>query len=152
MIKSEDGIKCRGDFFWFVGDFSFEKDTIGHIFTWQYYGLHNMHQPKTCDFTNFLAPAKTIFIFIILFFFIFLSFLLYWFFFIACIIIICNKTFIYHLRMLINYKPYLENRQSGGRWYIHDRRAHSRKVYSHDRPANTQHMRMWYIHDGRVNT
>jgi len=23
-----------------VGDFSFEKDTIGHIFTGQYYGLH----------------------------------------------------------------------------------------------------------------
>jgi hypothetical protein len=33
MIKSEDGIKCRGDFFWSVGDFSFEKDTIGHNFT-----------------------------------------------------------------------------------------------------------------------
>ena len=40
MIKSEDGIKRRGDFFWTVGDFSFEKDTIGHIFTGQYYGLH----------------------------------------------------------------------------------------------------------------
>jgi hypothetical protein len=40
MIKSEDGIKCRGDFFWSVVDFSFEKDTIGHIFTGQYYGLH----------------------------------------------------------------------------------------------------------------
>ena len=40
MIKSEDGIKRRGDFFWSVGDFSFEKDTIGHIFTGQYYGLH----------------------------------------------------------------------------------------------------------------
>jgi hypothetical protein len=26
-------------------------------------------------------------------------------FFIACIIIICNKTFTYHLRVLINYKP-----------------------------------------------
>jgi hypothetical protein len=41
MIKSEDGIKRRGDFFWSVVDFSFEKDTIGHIFTGQYYGLHN---------------------------------------------------------------------------------------------------------------
>ena len=40
MIKSEDGIKRRGDFFWSVGDFSFEKDSIGHIFTGQYYGLH----------------------------------------------------------------------------------------------------------------
>ena len=40
MIKSEDGIKWRVDFFWSVGDFSFEKDTIGHIFTGQYYGLH----------------------------------------------------------------------------------------------------------------
>jgi hypothetical protein len=40
MIKSEDGIKRRGDFFWSVVDFSFEKDTIGHIFTGQYYGLH----------------------------------------------------------------------------------------------------------------
>ena len=40
MIKSEEGIKRRGDFFWSVGDFSFEKDTIGHIFTGQYYGLH----------------------------------------------------------------------------------------------------------------
>ena len=39
MIKSEDGIKRRGDFFWSVVDFSFEKDTIGHIFTGQYYGL-----------------------------------------------------------------------------------------------------------------
>ena len=39
MIKSEDGIKRRGDFFWSVGDFSFEKDTIRHIFTGQYYGL-----------------------------------------------------------------------------------------------------------------
>jgi len=26
-------------FFWSVGDFSFEKDTIRHIFTGQYYGL-----------------------------------------------------------------------------------------------------------------
>ena len=40
MIKSEDGITRRGDFLWSVGDFSFEKDTIGHIFTEQYYGLH----------------------------------------------------------------------------------------------------------------
>ena len=38
-----------------------------------------------------------------------------------------------------------------GRWYIHDRRAHSGKVYLHDRPANRQRMRMGYIHDGRVN-
>jgi hypothetical protein len=37
MIKSEDEIKHRGDFFWSVEDFSFEKDTIGHIFTGQYY-------------------------------------------------------------------------------------------------------------------
>jgi hypothetical protein len=44
MIKSEDGIKRRGDFFWFVVDFSFEKDTIGHIFTGQYYGLHKTIQ------------------------------------------------------------------------------------------------------------
>ena len=41
MIKSEDRIKRRGDFFWSVEDFSFEKDTIGRIFTGQYYGLHN---------------------------------------------------------------------------------------------------------------
>jgi hypothetical protein len=33
MIKSEDGIKRRGDFFWSVVNFSFEKDTIEHIFT-----------------------------------------------------------------------------------------------------------------------
>ena len=33
MIKSKDGIKRRGDFFWSVVDFSFEKDPIGHIFT-----------------------------------------------------------------------------------------------------------------------
>jgi hypothetical protein len=46
MIKSEDGIKRRGDFFWSVVDFSFEKDTIGHIFTGQYYGLHNHHKPN----------------------------------------------------------------------------------------------------------
>ena len=39
MIKSEDGLKRRGDFFWSVVDFSFEKDTIGHIFTGQQYGL-----------------------------------------------------------------------------------------------------------------
>jgi hypothetical protein len=37
MIKSKEGIKRRGDFFWSVVDFSFEKDTIGHIFTGQYY-------------------------------------------------------------------------------------------------------------------
>ena len=43
MIKSEDGIKRRGDFFWSVVDFSFEKDTIGHIFTGQYYGLQLHH-------------------------------------------------------------------------------------------------------------
>ena len=43
LIKSEDGIKRRGDFFWSVVDFSFEKDTIGHIFTGQYYGLHYHH-------------------------------------------------------------------------------------------------------------
>ena len=42
MIKSEDGIKRRGDFFWSVGDFSFEKDTIGHNFTGHYYVLHNV--------------------------------------------------------------------------------------------------------------
>ena len=41
MIESEDGKKRRGDFFWSVGDFSFENDTIGHIFTRQYYGLQN---------------------------------------------------------------------------------------------------------------
>jgi hypothetical protein len=46
MIKSEDGIKRRGDFFWSVVDFSFEKDTIGHIFTGQYYGLHNYLKVK----------------------------------------------------------------------------------------------------------
>ena len=40
MIKSEDGIKRRDDFFWSVGYFSFEKDIIGHICTGQYYGLH----------------------------------------------------------------------------------------------------------------
>ena len=40
MIKSEDGIKRRGDFFWSVGDFSFEKDAIGHNFTGHYYVLH----------------------------------------------------------------------------------------------------------------
>jgi hypothetical protein len=39
MIKSEDGIKRRGDFLWSVVDLSFEKYTIGHIFTGQYYGL-----------------------------------------------------------------------------------------------------------------
>ena len=39
MIKPEDGIQRRADFFWSVVDFSFEKDTIGHIFTGQYYGL-----------------------------------------------------------------------------------------------------------------
>ena len=47
MIKSEDGIKRRGDFFWSVVDFSFENDTIGHIFTGQYYGLQ-------LDFISFL--------------------------------------------------------------------------------------------------
>ena len=31
MIKSEGGIKRRGDLFWSVGNISFEKDTIGHI-------------------------------------------------------------------------------------------------------------------------
>ena len=42
MIKSEDRIKRRGDFFWSVVDFSFEKDTIGNIFTGQYYGLQQL--------------------------------------------------------------------------------------------------------------
>jgi len=45
MIKSEDGINRRGDFFWSVGDFSFEKDTTGHISTGQYYGLQ-LHYDK----------------------------------------------------------------------------------------------------------
>ena len=49
MIKSEDGIKRRGDFFWFVGDFSFEKYTIGHIFTRQYYGLHQHNNNIKCN-------------------------------------------------------------------------------------------------------
>ena len=44
MIKSEDGIKRRGDFFRSVVDFSFEKDTIRHIFTGQYYGLQEQFQ------------------------------------------------------------------------------------------------------------
>jgi len=49
MIKSEDGIKHRGDFFWSVGDFSFEKDTIGHIFTGQYYGLqYQLFSQSSC--------------------------------------------------------------------------------------------------------
>ena len=39
MTKCEVGIKRGGDFFWSVGNFSFEKDTIGYIFTGQYYGL-----------------------------------------------------------------------------------------------------------------
>jgi hypothetical protein len=39
MIKAKDGIKYRGELFWSVVDCSFEKDTIGHIFTGQYYGL-----------------------------------------------------------------------------------------------------------------
>ena len=52
MIKFEDGIKCRGDFFWSVGDFSFEKDTIGHIFTGQYYGLHKQYHEQTTWMTD----------------------------------------------------------------------------------------------------
>jgi hypothetical protein len=43
IIKSEGGIKRRCDFFWSVVDFSFEKDTIEHIFTGQYYGLHRYY-------------------------------------------------------------------------------------------------------------
>jgi hypothetical protein len=57
MIKSEDGIKRRGDFFWSVGDFSFEKDTIGHIFTGQYYGLHNNTNDRYHDFFNILISS-----------------------------------------------------------------------------------------------
>ncbi len=34
------GCKMNKYVFWSVVDFSFEKDTIGHIFTGQYYGLH----------------------------------------------------------------------------------------------------------------
>ena len=34
------GCKMSKYVFWSVVDFSFEKDTIGHIFTGQYYGLH----------------------------------------------------------------------------------------------------------------
>jgi hypothetical protein len=36
MIKYKDGVKRRGDFFWSVVDFTFEKDTIGNIFSGQY--------------------------------------------------------------------------------------------------------------------
>ena len=50
MIKSEDGIKRRGGFFWSVVDFSFEKDTIGHIFTGQYYGLQLMELKITMTY------------------------------------------------------------------------------------------------------
>jgi hypothetical protein len=53
MRKSEDGIKRRGDFFWSVVDFSFEKDTIGHIFTGQYYGL----QSNKCQFYSLWCDA-----------------------------------------------------------------------------------------------
>ena len=45
MIKSEDGIKHRGDFFWSVGDFSFEKDTILDTFS-----QNNMMAYKTLSF------------------------------------------------------------------------------------------------------
>jgi len=52
MIKSEDGINRRGDLFWSVVDFSFEKDAIGHIFTGQYYGLQQ-HKPILFAFQYF---------------------------------------------------------------------------------------------------
>ena len=60
MIKSEDGIKHRGDFFWSIVDFSFEKDTIGHIFTGQYYGLH-MHNAIYACFMHYhsVPPMKS---------------------------------------------------------------------------------------------
>ena len=51
MIKSEDGIKRRGDFFWSVGDFSFEKDTIRHIFT---------HKLVFLDLFDFLKISRWI--------------------------------------------------------------------------------------------
>ena len=76
MIKSEDGIKCRGDFFWSVVDFSFEKDTIGHIFTGQYYGLHKhsfykifvkletvkkcSNKKKSCKFTAITSDSYVV--------------------------------------------------------------------------------------------
>jgi hypothetical protein len=55
MIKSEDGIKRRGDFFWSVVDFSFEKDTIGHIFTGQFINEGQFNNnisviPVYCDY------------------------------------------------------------------------------------------------------
>ena len=56
MIKSEDGIKRRCDFFWFVVDFSFEKYPIGHIFTWQYYGLQEQHEHHLKPGVNLGAP------------------------------------------------------------------------------------------------
>ena len=62
MIKSEDGIKRRGDFFWSVGDFSFEKDTIGHIFTGHYHILHNdqmkRYKRKNSDVQNTTQKTK----------------------------------------------------------------------------------------------
>jgi len=61
MIKSEDGIQHRGDFFWSVGDFSFEKDTIGHIFTGQYYGLHLLLLHSFCAHYEKLIQKKFVY-------------------------------------------------------------------------------------------
>ena len=57
MIKSKDGIKCRGDLFWSVVDCSFEKDTIGHIFTGQYYGLQIHAQSQKIGKRNYLKVS-----------------------------------------------------------------------------------------------
>jgi hypothetical protein len=60
MIKSEDGIKRRGDFFWSVVDFSFEKDTIGRIFTGQYYGLQTLTSENNIMITLLVPPISFI--------------------------------------------------------------------------------------------
>ena len=43
---------------WLLGDFSFEKDTIGHNFTGQYYGLHKLHFNKAKIMSFCTRPTR----------------------------------------------------------------------------------------------
>lgn len=59
MINTEDGVKRRGDSFWSFEDFSFAKDTIEHIFTGQYDGIHENHYKANINMTNITAYCLT---------------------------------------------------------------------------------------------
>ena len=78
MIKSKDGIKCRGDFFWSVVDFSFEKQDNILAYTSTVYCIYStfvlycipgffyngifagcyVHQDSIQHFNSYIYPLK----------------------------------------------------------------------------------------------